>query len=121
MTFHLPDLYRNALHCACPRCGKGRLFKSPYTLEVAQTCDQCGLQIAKNDSGDGPAVFLIFILGFSLVPLALLLDALMRPPIWVHAIIWTIAALGICAFTLRPAKALTIGIQFKYRPQDWEV
>jgi uncharacterized protein (DUF983 family) len=114
------DLYRNAWRCACPRCGEGRLFKSRYTLDVAERCDKCGLELAKNDSGDGPAVFLIFILGFSLVPLALITDALFAPPVWVHAIIWTLAALGICALTLRPAKALTIGIQFKYRPQDWE-
>ncbi|HEY8964138.1 MAG TPA: DUF983 domain-containing protein [Alphaproteobacteria bacterium] len=120
MTFILPDLYGNALRCVCPRCGKGKLFKSDFTLDVADHCDRCGLALAKNDSGDGPAVFLIFILGFSLVPLALLLDALFQPPIWVHAVLWTVIALGICGFTLRPAKALTIGIQFKYRPQDWE-
>lgn len=120
MTFFLPDLYRNALRRRCPRCGEGKLFKPGITLAVADHCDKCGLQLAKNDSGDGPAVFLIFLLGFSLVPAALLVDALFRPPVWAHGIIWTIAALIICGFTLQPCKALTIGIQFKYRPQDWE-
>jgi len=121
MVFILPNLYRNALRCRCPRCGEGKLFKPGFaTLSVVERCDICGLQLAKNDSGDGPAVFLIFILGFSLVPAALLIDALARPPIWVHAVLWTAAALLICGFTLKPAKALTIGIQFKYRPQDWE-
>lgn len=120
MTFIVPDMYKTAWRCACPRCGKGRLFKQGITLDVVDHCEACGLALAKNDSGDGPAVFLIFILGFSLVPLALLFDALLRPPVWAHAIIWTIAALGICGVLLRPTKALTIAIQFKHRPQDWE-
>ena len=80
----------------------------------------CNLALAKNDSGDGPAVFMVFILGFLLVPAALLFDALVSPPLWVHAVLWTLVALGICVFSLQSIKAYVIALQFKHRPETWE-
>jgi uncharacterized protein (DUF983 family) len=115
-----PTPIEAALTCACPRCGKGRLFSKRFSLECAERCSACGLALAKNDSGDGPAVFMIFILGFLLVPFALLFDAIVSPPLWVHAVLWTVVALGICFFTLQPIKAYVVALQFKHRPQDWE-
>ncbi|MBU6234719.1 MAG: DUF983 domain-containing protein [Alphaproteobacteria bacterium] len=108
------------LRRVCPRCGKGKLFKAGLTLEVVETCSDCNLALARNDSGDGPAVFMVFILGALLVPAALLLDALVSPPLWFHAVIWTIAALGICVFSMQPIKAYVVALQFKHRPQTWE-
>lgn len=90
------------------------------TLDVVDNCASCDLALAKNDSGDGPAVFMVFALGFLLVPLALLFDAFVSPPLWVHAVLWTLVALGICLFTLQPIKAYVIGLQFRHRPQTWE-
>ena len=46
----------------CPNCGSGRLFSG--FLKVAPACDHCGYDLAKADSGDGPAVFVILIAGF---------------------------------------------------------
>ena len=97
------------------------MFKHGFTLDVVDMCDVCGLPLAKNDSGDGPAVFLIFILGFLLVPMALLADAYFTIPLWAHAVVWTLAAIGICVFTMRPIKAYVIALQFKHRPTSWEV
>ena len=59
--------YRSAiltgLKARCPRCGQGALFGAGLVLR--ENCDRCGLSYAFADSGDGPAVFAIFILGFS--------------------------------------------------------
>jgi uncharacterized protein (DUF983 family) len=118
--FILPTAVETALKRVCPRCGKGRLFKPGLTLSIAEKCDSCGLALARNDSGDGPAVFMVFILGFLLVPLALLFDHFVSPPLWVHAVLWTVVALGICVFTLQPIKAYVVALQFKHRPQTWE-
>jgi uncharacterized protein (DUF983 family) len=49
------------LSCACPRCGRGRLFQGFLTLRPR--CEHCGLDYAFADSGDGPAVFVMFTLG----------------------------------------------------------
>ena len=46
----------------CPNCGEGPLFTG--FLKLAPSCSKCGFDLAKADSGDGPAVFVIFIAGF---------------------------------------------------------
>lgn len=113
------ELLRLAISCKCPRCREGGLFRSRYDLALAERCAVCGLDLAKNDSADGPAVFLIFILGFLLVPLALILDAAVSPPLWVHGVLWTLVALVITLGLLKPIKAYVIALQFKHRPGDW--
>lgn len=80
----------------------------------------CGLDLAKNDSADGPAVFLIFILGFTVIPLAMLVDVLFTVPLWLHGVIWTVVMLGLTVGSLRPLKAYIIALQYKHRPTDWE-
>jgi uncharacterized protein (DUF983 family) len=107
-------------HCKCPKCGTGDLYKPGLTLDLRDRCETCGLDLSKNDSADGPAVFLIFILGFSLVPMALVLDAWVQLPVWVHLLIFTPLALGITVGMLRPLKAYIIALQYKHRPNDWE-
>jgi uncharacterized protein (DUF983 family) len=51
--------------CACPRCGKGKLFQGFFTLRPR--CEVCGLDYGFADSGDGPAVFVMFLAGFIVV------------------------------------------------------
>lgn len=109
-----------ALRGDCPRCGKGHIFKSKFGLEIVPECTDCHLPLADNDSGDGPAVFLIFILGFSIVPLAVLFDLWFAWPLWVHAIVWSIIGLGMTIGMLRPAKAYILILQYRHTPDIWE-
>lgn len=112
---------KHAWGCKCPRCKRGDLYRQGrFTLSLRKKCTQCGLNLKKNDAADGPAVFLIFILGAALVPLALLLEAWLAPPLWVHALLWLAVTLAITIGALRPLKAFVIALQFKHRPQDWE-
>lgn len=111
-----------SLSCRCPRCGVGGLFKpGALAFDLQEKCESCGLDFTKNDSADGPAVFLIFILGFSIVPLALLAESLLHPPLWVHAIVWTVVVLGLTLGALKPLKSYVIHLQYKHRPGDWNV
>ncbi|MGH1456134.1 MAG: DUF983 domain-containing protein [Alphaproteobacteria bacterium] len=114
------NLLRVALSCKCPKCQKGDLYKAGITVELRGACDVCGLDYTKNDSADGPAVFMIFVLGFLLVPLALLFETVFTPPLWVHAVLWSAVALGLTLGALRPLKALVIALQFKHRPGGWK-
>jgi len=50
------------------------------------------LDLSKEDSGDGLAVFIIFILGATVVPLALWAEARLEPPLWLHAIVWSVVS-----------------------------
>ncbi|MCB1591104.1 MAG: DUF983 domain-containing protein [Alphaproteobacteria bacterium] len=113
------NLFQFALRCKCPRCREGDLFRARFDLALNDKCHVCGLDLAKNDSADGPAVFLIFVLGFLLVPMALVLDALVSPPLWVHGALWGGVALAVTLGLLRPLKAYVIALQFKHRPGDW--
>jgi uncharacterized protein (DUF983 family) len=105
--------FTTGLRCRCPRCGQGRLFDG--FLAVAERCSACGLDLKAADSGDGPAVLLIFFLGAVVVVLAIWLEIAYMPPMWVHAAIWPavvlIAALGL----LRPLKATMVGLEYKHR------
>jgi uncharacterized protein (DUF983 family) len=81
---------------------------------VAEICAVCGLDLSKQDSGDGPAIFIIFILGFIVVPLALLVEAKLEPPMWVHVAIWPVVIIAGALAMLRPMKAVIIALQFKH-------
>jgi uncharacterized protein (DUF983 family) len=113
-------LFKKSMRCRCPKCDKAPLFKSTYSLDLQDKCANCGLDFSKNDSADGPAVLLIFILGFALVPLALMLEVALAPPLWVHALLWGAIALGLTLGTLKPIKSYVIALQYKHRPEDWE-
>ncbi|MAM34523.1 MAG: hypothetical protein CMH28_05570 [Micavibrio sp.] len=112
-------LLLNALKCKCPQCAGSGIFKSKFTLDVKDNCPNCGLKLGQHDSADGPAVFLIFVLGFLLVPLALLVEVYFEPTLMAHAVIWTITTLMLTVGLLKPLKSFVIALQYKYRRSDW--
>ncbi len=104
------------LGCSCPRCGKGRLFKG--YLDFADNCENCGLDYSEFDTGDGPAVFIILIMGFIIVGLALIVEVNFRPPLWLHALIWVPSILGGSLLMLRPMKGGLIAMQYLYKARE---
>lgn len=117
-----PDLHviKLGVKGLCPACEKASLFRSNFSLELKDKCEVCGLDFSKNDSGDGPAVFLIFILSFSLVPLAWIVELILSPALWIHAVLWGSIALALTLGSLRPLKAYIIALQYKHRASDWD-
>ena len=99
--------------CACPRCGKGKLFTGFLTLRPR--CEVCGLDYGFADSGDGPAVFIMFLAGAIVVGAALVTEILFRPPYWVHAALWLPLILIVTLGPLRPMKGLMIALQYYHR------
>jgi len=110
-------LLLTALRCACPRCGRGRLFQG--FLTVVPRCSVCGLELAAQDSGDGPAVLLIFILGAAVVPAALYVSFRVDWPLWLTGLVWGTVIIAATLGMLRPAKALTLALQLRYRGGDF--
>lgn len=102
-----------ALFCRCPRCGKGRLYDG--LLTVAARCAVCGLDLKAQDAGDGPTVFVVFVLGAVAVALAIAVEVLFSPPLWVHAVLWAPLVLGGAVLMLRPLKAGFIALQYRHR------
>jgi uncharacterized protein (DUF983 family) len=104
------------LSCACPRCGKGGLFQGFLTLRPR--CEHCGLDYAFADSGDGPAVFVMFFAGAVVVGAALITEILFHPPYWVHAALWLPLILVVTLGPLRPMKGLMIALQYHHQAAE---
>ena len=105
-----PNPFLAGLRGRCPNCGSGRLFSG--ILKVAPACDHCGYDLAKADSGDGPAVFVILIAGFFCAFAMLFVEMTYKPPIWVHLVIFLPLTLVVCLGLLRPLKGLMLAAQF---------
>ncbi|MQT13904.1 DUF983 domain-containing protein [Segnochrobactrum spirostomi] len=107
------------LACRCPRCGGGPLFKG--FLETAPGCRACGLDYAFIDAGDGPAVFVIMIVGFIVVGLALVTEIAFQPPIWVHMVLWLPLTLILSLGLLRPFKGVLIAMQYHHKAAEGQL
>ncbi len=118
----LPTVTESAMRgiaCRCPRCGKGKLYAGFLTL--APRCENCGLDYAFIDSGDGPAVFIIMLAGAIVVACALIVEVKYQPPFWVHAALWGPLILATTLLPLRSMKALLIALQYHHKAAEGQL
>jgi uncharacterized protein (DUF983 family) len=94
----------------------GKLFAGLLTLRPR--CEACGLDYGFADSGDGPAVFIMFFAGFIVVGAALVTEIEYHPPYWVHAALWLPLILIVTLGLLRPMKGLLIGLQHYHKAEE---
>jgi len=104
------------LSCACPRCGQGRLFAG--FLKLQPRCERCERDYRFADSGDGPAVFIMFLAGTIVVGAALVTEILFQPPYWVHAALWLPLIVLVTLGPLRPMKGLMIALQYHHKAAE---
>src|SRR3954463_6922278 len=112
----LPQTAIRGLACKCPACGVGKLYAGFLTLRPAG--ENCGLDYAFIDSGDGPAVFIIMIAGAIVVGCALIVEIKYQPPFWLHAALWLPLILATTLLPLRSMKALLIALQFHHKAAE---
>jgi uncharacterized protein (DUF983 family) len=103
----------------CPRCGEGKLFDG--FLAVRPACGVCGLDNGFADAGDGPAVFVIMIIGFIVVGLALWLEVNYSPALWVHLLLWIPLATVLSLALLRSLKGLMIALQYRNSAAEGQI
>jgi len=111
-----PSVAYASVLARCPRCGRGPLFRG--FLHLAPSCRACGLDYSRFEAGDGPAVFVILIVGAIVAGGALLTEVRFHPPYWVHAIIWAPAVVILSLGLLRPLKAGLVVLQYKHRAEE---
>lgn len=111
-----PTLLYAALHCRCPRCGQGPLFKN--LLTVRPTCPVCSLDLSQADTGDGAAAFIILILGSAMVGLAFWVEFRFNPPLWVHVVLWPTLIIPLSIAMMRPIKAALVFQQYTNRSSE---
>jgi uncharacterized protein (DUF983 family) len=110
-----PSLAAATFQGLCPRCGAKTLFAGP--IRFAPKCGNCGLDFSSFNVGDGPAAFLILIVGAIVAVGAILLDQMASPPWWVH-IIWLPIGAGLTIYGLRIGKAALVYQEYKHRARE---
>ena len=113
-----PPALKAALAGNCPKCGAHTLFSG--WVRFADMCRSCGLDFSSFNVGDGPAAFLIFIVGTITVVGALVLDAAVTPPWWVH-LIWVPVAAALTIGGLRLSKAALLAQEYKHRAREGRI
>ena len=104
---------RAGLTFKCPHCGKGKLY-SGY-LKITDHCDVCCVKLGELDTGDGPAVFVMLVVGFAVVGLALVVEIEYSPPLWLHMALWTPLILGAALSLLPLLKSMMFAAQYRTR------
>ena len=112
-----PSALSAGLRCRCPACGNGALFDG--FLHVRSTCATCGTDLSGQDSGDGPAAFIVLIVGAIVVAAALITEVVYQPPIWLHLLLWLPLTIILVLGLMRPFKATMIALQYQHRRQDF--
>jgi len=103
----------------CPNCGEGYLFDG--FLKVSPRCEACGFDLAAADSGDGPAVFVIFAVAPIVMILAFATEALFHPAPWMHLVLWIPTIFILTLLFLRPFKATMIALQYQKQAGEGSV
>lgn len=117
MAYYPPvSPYAAGLGGKCPRCGQGALFEG--YLKIRAVCPTCGLDYSKADAGDGPAVFVIFIVGFAAVALAFVARFVFFAPIAVAFLISGAFAVVVILAMLRPMKATLVALQYRHKAEE---
>lgn len=107
------SVWKSGLLSRCPNCGQSPLFEG--LLKIRDQCPSCQADLSVEDSGDGPAVFVILVAGAICVPLILILELILRLPIWALILISIPIIVGVCLALLRPFKAMLFAMQWRYR------
>jgi len=87
-------------------------------LKVRPKCEVCGLDFAFADSGDGPAFFVMSIVGLVVVGLALWVEFAYEPPIWLHIVMWFLLTGILSLLLVRPAKGIMIALQYHHKAEE---
>jgi uncharacterized protein (DUF983 family) len=105
-----------ALRGLCPRCAAKTLYRG--LAGFAPKCRACGLDFAGFNVGDGPAAFLILIVGALVTALAVALELAAEPPFWVHVLLWLPLTAALVVGSLRLAKGLLLALEYRHRARE---
>jgi uncharacterized protein (DUF983 family) len=116
MTDKAPDIAQSALRGLCPRCGAAGLFNGP--LRFSANCGGCQLDFSQFNVGDGPAAFLIMIVGAVITIGAISVELSFSPPFWVHILLWIPLSAILVVGLLRLAKAALLALEYRNRARE---
>jgi uncharacterized protein (DUF983 family) len=111
-----PSPFVAGLRGRCPNCGEGKVFAG--YLKFAARCPACGANFAVADAGDGPAVFVVLVVGAIVAPLLFILQFGFDLPGWLSLALTMVAAVVLCLALLPPFKATLFALQWKHNARE---
>jgi len=112
-------LVRAAIAARCPACEKAPLFDG--WISFAPRCRACGLDLSAFNVGDGPAAFLILIVGGLVTALALFVHLAAHPPFWVHILLWGPLTTALVIYCLRISKAALLILEYRNQAREGRI
>ena len=113
-----PSPLAAALKGSCPQFWQCQLFKG--WVSFSPKFASCGLDFDSFNVGDGPAAFLILIVGAILTALAVFVDLSVSPPWWMH-LVWIPVCLFLTLGGLRTAKAALLAQEYIHRAREGRI
>lgn len=113
MSSTRPSAWVAGLRQRCPQCGEGELYQG--YLKIRDRCRACGADFRAADSGDGPAVFVILVVGAIVAPLLIVLQVGLDLPDYLAAGITMAAAVVLCLVLLPLFKAVLFALQWTHK------
>jgi uncharacterized protein (DUF983 family) len=95
------------------------VFKGYLTIQPR--CEVCGLDLAFADTGDGPAFFVMSIVGIVVVALALWVEFAYAPPIWLHLVMWSALSIILSLALVRPLKGILVASQYHNKAEEGRI
>lgn len=114
-----PGLVSAALFGLCPDCGAKTLFDGP--VQFADRCDSCGLDYGAFNVGDGPAALLTMFIGALIITAAIAFDIALRPPFWVHVIVWVPLTAALVFLSLRFTKGALLIAEHRNKAKEGQL
>ena len=109
-------IFKHGLMCRCPRCGKGRLFDG--FLKLAPRCEACGLDYSFADPADGPAFFIMIIMGIPAAGFGVWVEIMWQPSVCVHLLTSGPFLLLTCIPPIRIAKGMLVASQYFHKAEE---
>ena len=87
-------------------------------LKFAPRCAVCDADFSIEDAGDGPAVFVVLLVGAIVTPLLFILQFGLELPGWLSISLTMLAAIGLCLALLPPFKASMFALQWANKARE---
>lgn len=111
-----PSPLEAGLRRLCPSCGKAPVFAG--YLRFRSGCEVCGADFSIADAGDGPAVFVMFLVGALVVPFALVLQFGLGLPEWAVLAASLALTVALCLGLLPIFKATMFALQWRHKAAE---
>ena len=89
-------------------------------LRIRPSCASCGEALHHHRADDAPAWATIVIVGHLIVPLLLLVEQSLRPPMWLHWSVWPVLTLGLTMWLLPRVKGAIVAMQWAWRMHGFD-